>query len=104
MHTREFSFDPVTGIRRFHHYDPATELAHIETVADVTDIVETDKFQFNSIDERANWKGDLHKVASIPMSLYFELKAKGILDDQKALRKWLNSSDNRVFRTRPGEV
>jgi hypothetical protein len=33
-----------------------------------------------------------------------ELKQQGIIDDPKALRRWLNDPDNRYFRTRPGRV
>jgi len=31
-------------------------------------------------------------------------KSEGKLDDQAFLKKWLNDPDNRLFRTRPGEV
>jgi hypothetical protein len=43
-------------------------------------------------------------VASIPLPLYFDLKAKGIIDDQKKFKEWLNDSDNRHFRMRPGKI
>jgi hypothetical protein len=46
----------------------------------------------------------MHKVASIPMNVYFDLKEKGILDDPAALKRWLNDSDNRFFRTKAGRV
>jgi hypothetical protein len=46
----------------------------------------------------------MHKVGSIPMSIYHELQKQGILQDEKRLKKWLNDPDNRVFRTRPGRV
>jgi hypothetical protein len=35
---------------------------------------------------------------------YMDLKKKGILDDQVALKRWLNDPENRYFRTRPGQV
>ena len=38
------------------------------------------------------------------MVLYYDLKEKGILDDPKALKKWLNDADNKAFRTREGTV
>jgi len=76
----------------------------LETIQDVTDIAEANKQVFNQFDERSNWKGDMHKVASIPMSVYYDLKRKGILDDPAAMKRWLNSSENQVFRTRPGKV
>jgi len=76
----------------------------IQTVQDVEDVAESNKQSFNQVDERANWNGDMHKVASIPMAIFYDLKRKGILDDPAAMKKWLNDSDNRVFRTRPGTV
>jgi hypothetical protein len=56
------------------------------------------------VDERAGWKGEFHRVASIPMSLYVQLRAEGKLDDQEYMKRWLNSSENQFFRTRPGKV
>jgi len=76
----------------------------IQTVQDVEDVAESNKQSFNQVDARANWNGDMHKVASIPMAIFYDLKRKGILDDPAAMKKWLNDSDNRVFRTRPGQV
>jgi len=76
----------------------------IQTVQDVTDIVEANKAVYNQIDERANWKGDMHRVGSIPMSIFYDLQRQGILQDEKRLKAWLNDPANQVFRTRPGRV
>ena len=54
--------------------------------------------------ETPNKYRDVNKVASIPLSVYYELKRKGIADDPKGFRKWLNDGDNRVFRTRAGTL
>lgn len=104
MSSRAFSHDPDLGITRTFHYDHATDTACIQTEQDVTDLIADSKAQFNDIDERANWKGDMHRVASIPLSVYFELKQRGILKDPKAMKAWLNDKDNQFFRTRPGTV
>jgi len=32
------------------------------------------------------------------------MKAEGKIDDQEYMKKWLNDSDNKFFRTRPGQV
>lgn len=104
MDSRVLDSDPIMGITRIHHYDPTTDQATIETRQDVTQLTELTKAAFNSKDERANWKGDQHHVASIPMSVFMELKRKGIVDDEAAFKRWLNDRDNRVFRTRPGVV
>lgn len=86
------------------HYDADKDEGIIETIFDVQAIGEDNKARYNSFDERANWNGDMHHVASIPMSLYYQLKAEGKLDDQAYMKRFLNNPDNRVFRTRPGEV
>lgn len=86
------------------HYDADKDEAIIENIVDATGVVEDNKAEFNAVDERAGWKGDMHKVASIPMSLYYDLKAKGITEDPARMKAWLNDPDNRFFRTRPGRV
>jgi hypothetical protein len=104
MHSKVFDIDPVTGVKKMWHYNGDTDEAVIETIVNATGVVEDNKSQYNQIDEKANWKGDMHKVASIPMAVFYDLKAKGIVDDQARLKAWLNDPDNRFFRTRPGRV
>ena len=104
MHTKLFDINPVTGTRKMWHYDAEKDEATIETIIDATQIVADNKDRFNSFDEKANWKGDMHHVASIPMALFYQMKAEGKLDDQAYMKRWLNDPDNRAFRTRPGEV
>ncbi len=104
MTSKLFDFDPVTGTKKIWHYDADKDEAVIETIFDTSNLVETNKAMFNAVDERANWKGDMHLVASIPMELFMKWKSEGKLDDQAFLKKWLNDPDNRLFRTRPGEV
>jgi hypothetical protein len=104
MHTKLFDINPVTGTRKMWHYDAEKDEATIETIIDATQIVSDNKDRFNSFDEKANWKGDMHHVASIPMALFYQMKAEGKLDDEAYMKRWLNDPDNRAFRTRPGEV
>ena len=97
---RLFSQDPVTGITKYWHVNDKGEYV-VETQQDVSAIAEANKRQYNDTPDRYR---DVNKVASIPLSVYYELKRKGIADDPKALRKWLNDRDNRVFRTRAGTL
>ena len=83
----------------------------IETRQDVTANIEQNLKEFNSYDERAKWSDDMfgNKIASIPLTVIDDLNAKGIMRgfaivDQKRMKQWLNSPDNRFFRTRPGKV
>ncbi len=103
---RLVSHNPETGVSTLFHYDPVTDEFTLEDVQDVESGVTLNREFFKDFDERANWKGDLHLVASIPLVVYRELERKGITPDKDAagFRKWLNDPDNRFFRTRPGRV
>ena len=100
MNKRVFSHDPQSGITKYWHVKSNGEYV-IETVQDVSTITDANKRQYNDTPDRFR---DVNKVASIPLPVYYELKRKGIADDPKALRKWLNDADNRVFRTRAGTL
>jgi hypothetical protein len=83
----------------------------IQTVQDITDIIEQNKKEYNSYDERSRWSDELfgNKIASIPMTVIDDLNKKGIMRgfavlDEKRFKAWLNERDNRVFRTRTGVV
>lgn len=103
INTTLVSENKAIGQKQYMHEHEDGSLT-IQTTQVVDEIAEENKQAFNQFDERANWKGEMHRVASIPMSIYYDLKRKGILDDPSAMKKWLNDPDNRVFRTRPGQV
>ncbi len=80
----------------------------IETKQDISAILESNKAQFNAIDERAKW-GEWTKIASLPNVVIDELNRQGIMRgfavvDEKRFRTFLNNPDNRFFRTRPGQI
>jgi hypothetical protein len=102
MSRRLLSRDPVTGVESYFTYHDDRDAFSIETVQNVDDVLDENKRDYN--DAQTGWKGDMHKVASIPLSLYWELKMQGIIDDQTALKRWLNDPDNKYFRTKPGRV
>lgn len=106
MSKRLFDHDPLTGERQYFHWNEADESFTIETEQDCEGLVEQNRREFNAAPGRGNgrFKGDMHRVASLPLNVYMELRQQGILDDQKALRKWLNDPNNRYYRTRPGRV
>ena len=102
---RLLDYDPLTKTTQWYHYDDATGDMGLETEQDVTDLVAHNKRIFSQVDERTPWTGDVHKVASIPLSIYHELaKISNNFKDKKVIRKWLNDPDNRVFRVRPGVI
>lgn len=103
MEKRLFDVDPLTGATQYFHYDEMTDETVIETVQDLEPLFDFNAATYNSIDEKAKW-GDGKVVARLPLNIYMDLKQRGILDDQRKFRQWLNDRDNLKFRTRPGRV
>ncbi|KKL93912.1 hypothetical protein LCGC14_1869940 [marine sediment metagenome] len=103
MRTRPLAFDPATATHSLWHEDHDGTIV-VETEQDVEAVIEDAKIRYNMHDERSPFKGDLHRVASIPMTILMELYKWGIMDESKRFAAWLNERDNRVFRTRPGRV
>ena len=105
---RLFGVDPLAGTKEFFSYDDTDDSFTIRTEQDVTALIEANKVLSNAAEE--TWRGDMHRVASIPLSLMPMLEKQGIMTkagailDEKKLRAWLNDADNRYFRTRGGYV
>ena len=69
----------------------------------VDDTIEANTQMRNNAE--SGWKGDYHKVASIPLNIYWDqVHAAVMQDDDKYLSKFLNDSDNRAWRTKDGRV
>jgi hypothetical protein len=99
--SRLLDYDPVTKVRRmFHDSDDGNSFVE-EVTQDVTDRVEVNKEIYN-----AGWSGwgDGQRVASIPIEIAEDLQRRGIWNDTKKLKAWLNDSENSAWRTRPGRV
>lgn len=108
MVKRLFDYDPVTGTRQWFHMADDEKSFTIQTEQPVDALIEANRADFNQFSgPRDKWGEEIGartKVASIPLNVYQELKSKGILRDQAALKRWLNDPDNAAFRTRPGTV
>ena len=78
----------------------------LETQHDVQSIVDVAKALHNNESDYGptRWKGDHHRVATIPMPIFMELDRLGITRDSKDFLKWLEKPDNSVFRTKPGKL
>ena len=51
------------------------------------------------------WKGDYHRIASIPLNIFHDQLAEASRqDDDKYISKFLNDSDNAAWRTKEGRV
>lgn len=101
MSERFFSHDEFSGVTTYFIYDEDGDKAIFRKEFDAEPLVEANRILFN--DAPTRW-GEGQLVASIPIALYWDLKAKGIIDDQTAFKRWLNDPDNRFFRTRPGVI
>ena len=56
-------------------------------------------------DAEKGWKGDWHKVASVPLGVYYDKLHEAVMQDDMAhVSKFLNDIDNRAFRTKLGRV
>lgn len=105
---KQFSVDPLTGRHTVAHLDDEGGLI-LETVQDVTSIVESNKAQYNQHTSLDRWKDGMTKVASLPLTVIDDLNRKGIMQgfavrDEVAFKAFLNHPDNRFFRTRPGKI
>lgn len=100
---RILDFDPLTGVRE--EYYEIDGQYYIRQSQDVQNIIDLNKSEFNSVDERARYKSDMfNRVARLPLVVLEDLRKRGILRDKKAFLKWLDQPENRAFRTRPGKL
>ena len=75
----------------------------IRTDYAIDDTLEANKTMRN--EASSNWAGDWHKVASIPLNVYYD-KLHGAVeqDDMAHVSRFLNDVDNRAYRTKLGKV
>lgn len=100
---RILDYDPMTGVTEYFYYDSDEDKCIIQQVQNTDVIVEQNKSLLAQSSKHDRY-GEWSKVASIPMTIWADLNAKGIIRDKDAFRKWLNDPDNKYFRTREGRV
>lgn len=104
---RLLDHDRTSGISEYYHFDPDTGGFVIETQQDIEGIIELNKAVVN---DNTGWKGDLHHVAHIPLSILMQLAQQGIITvggqilDDKRFRAWLNDRSNDAFRVKRGRI
>lgn len=94
-------FDPILGTHETFHALGDGKYA-VETRFDAAPTLDANKRAFNVAP--TTWRNEAHRIASIPLPLYFDLKKQGIVDDRKKFLRWLSDPDNRHFRTKPGRI
>lgn len=93
--------DPTTGISHVLYHDESDGVSRYVAEQATDFLTDFNRKQANEAGKRF---GEWAKVASLPMTLYLKLKQEGVLDDPKALKRWLNDPDNRYFRTHEGRL
>lgn len=70
---------------------------------EVRDTIEANTAMRNEASK--GFKGDWHKVASIPMGIYYDKLHEAVKQDDMAyVSRFLNDADNRAWRTKEGKV
>lgn len=99
-----YDWDPLTGRTVWALFDGEKTVFRIDTPVDAT--LEENARARN--DAPTGWKGDWHRIASVPMQLLYDrnlgLNEAILQGDDKYLSKWLNDGDNRAWRTKEGMV
>lgn len=85
------------------HYDESEKKATIVSTQDVEPILDNNK-RLQNWNDGYSPSRELRRVASIPLVVVDDLIKRGIWNDKKKMRAWLNDSQNRFFRTAPGRV
>lgn len=101
---RLFDTDPLTGSKEFFHYEEGTDTAFIESVADVSPVLE--EAEGVRQQDSGTWGGNSfgYRVATIPLNIWAELERAGIAHDDALLKRWMNDNGYAKFRTKLGRV
>jgi hypothetical protein len=93
-------YDPQTGISHWVSTDEETGIATYGADQEVAAILDWNQTEYNEV----HTSKEFWHVGSIPLTLYNQWAAEGILGDQKELAKRLNDIDFLKLRTRPGRI
>lgn len=94
--------DPYLGVRRWGLEVEEGTIVRTEYYAANT-FMEANVQQRNAV--AGQRFGDFRHVASIPLHIWArEIAPRQKAGDKKSIRKWLNDSDHRAFRTFGGDV
>lgn len=89
------------GVETKIHFD-ANEF-HVEKTQDIDAILKHNRDLKRETDGWSKTR-DMKKVASIPNVVVADLMQQGIWNNPERFKKWLNDSDNEMFRTSIGVV
>ncbi|ABR60658.1 hypothetical protein GOC91_23300 [Sinorhizobium medicae] len=97
-----YDYDQMTGRSVWHYFDGEKDVFRVDYPVD--NLMSENAGIRNSA-ERA-WKGDWHRVASIPLNVahgagLVQAHSEG---DDRFVKRFLNNSDNRAWRTKEGHL
>lgn len=97
-----FDYDYATGRSVWRYFDGQQTI--FRTDYPVHQLVEQNQLERH--EATADWKGDWHKIGSVPLNMAYD---SGLVDaitqqDDKFVSRFLNDSDNRAWRTKEGRV
>ncbi|CCE94642.1 hypothetical protein ABIA24_003398 [Sinorhizobium fredii] len=97
-----YDHDIMTGRSVWHYFDGEKDVFRVDYPVD--NLMSENQAIRNSA-ERA-WKGDWHRVASIPLNVAHD---SGLVQahsegDDRFVKRWINDSDNRAWRTKEGRL
>lgn len=100
---RLLDFDPATLIAEWFWYDEEKDKIVIRKVQEVENILDRNReMEVESHNQRF---GDMQMVASVPITVATEQLFDAVKNkDQDFVKKFLNDSDNRKFRTFRGHL
>lgn len=106
---RLLDVDRMTGVAEYHHYDAETDRTIVETVQDVTPLLERNKALQNADDRGWSASRDLRRAAAIPDIIVLKWRNEYGIDvfDRNhwpAVKKLLNDPEWRYLRTAPGTL
>lgn len=96
----------VFSMKETLHYDESEDRLIVHTVQDVEPILKANKAAFDH-DNRRFKSESMNHVARIPLVLVEKVKREtgiDLLNDEKALKAFLNDSENKFLRTKPGKI
>ncbi|PDT39814.1 MULTISPECIES: hypothetical protein [Sinorhizobium] len=97
-----YDYDHATGRSVWHYFDGEKDVFRVDYP--VTNVISENQSVRNEA-SRA-WKGDWHRVASIPLNVahHSGLVQAHSEGDDRFVKRWINDSDNRVWRTKEGRL
>lgn len=97
-----YDYDFQTGRSVWHYFDGEKDVFRTDYPVDN---LMSENQAVRNVAEKA-WRGDWHRVASVPLNVAYDagLMQAHAEGDDKFVKRFFNSSDNRAWRTKEGNL